>query len=394
MGVVAFPSLHAVSTPVAQGGMALRAATSSPAFPDLEDVALRRGLQALIAGKTDRFIYAHVADTPVGPTPQLWEISPFPVAAATHFLAIPEGLIDAAATTKAVVAALQEAAVRTPKIDHHYVVTTSLDDQRRVRVTPIRLGRRTHLFALPDDVAKTTDSPAPELLLFAQEEERHRIAIELHDSTSQHLVAVNLSLARLRRSVRATRSERRLMEDMSRDLQDTIREIRTFSYLMNPPQLERDGLRTTVARFLAGFEARAGLTTSITISGAPDASSLAVQHALFRLLQEVLSDIYRRGKATRVDVVLGGRNGWTTLTIRDNGRDGSAEADLLARSPVGVGVAGMHSPVGQLGGSLRVRHGGDSNQVTARLPAGANKPRRSLGRRPPRRQVRRRPGHA
>ena len=358
---------------------------------------MRRGLRALIGGKTDRFTYAHVVDTPVGSRPQLWEISPFWVGDATHFVAIPEGLVDAAGATAAVVAALREAAVRPPKRNHHYDVTTSADEQRRVRVSPIRLSRRTHLFGLPDDVARTTDSPAPELLLFAQEEERHRIAIELHDSTSQHLVAVTLSLARLRRSVRATRGERRIMESMSRDLQDTIREIRTVSYLMNPPQLERDGLRTTVMRFLAGFEARAGLTTSAAVSGAPDASSIAVQHALFRLLQEVLSDIYRRRKATRVDVVLGGREGWTTLKITDNGRDGGAEADLLTRAPIGVGVAGMHSPIAQLGGSLRVRGGADKNQVIARLPSGVNKPRRAPPRRRPaprRRQVRRRLGDA
>jgi signal transduction histidine kinase len=369
---------------------------SSSTFPDLEDAAMRRGLRALMAGKTDRFTHAHVVDTPIGPRPQLWEISPLRVADATHFVAIPEGLVDAAAATAAVVAAVREAAVRPPRLDHHYDVTTAVDEQRRVRVSPIRLGRRTHLFALPDDVARTTDSPAPELLLFAQEEERHRIAIELHDSTSQHLVAVTLSLARLRRSVRATRGERRIMESMSRDLQDTIREIRTVSYLMNPPQLERDGLRTTVMRFLAGFEARAGLTTSATVSGVPDASSIAVQHALFRVLQEVLSDIYRRRKATRVDVVLGGREGWTTLTITDNGRDGSAEADLLTRTPVGVGVAGMHSPIAQLGGSLKVRHGADSNQVIVRLPTGVNKPQRAPGRRPAprRRQVRRGLGDA
>jgi len=166
--------------------------------------------------------------------------------------------------------------------------------------------------------------------------------------------------------------------------------------LMNPPQLERDGLRTTVMRFLAGFEARAGLTTSATVSGAPDASSVAVQHALFRVLQEVLSDVYRRRKATRVDVALGGRDGWTTLKITENGRDGSAEADLLTRAPIGVGVAGMHSPIAQLGGSLRMRHGADSNQVIARLPAGVNKPQRAPGRRPAprRRQVRRGLGDA
>jgi signal transduction histidine kinase len=341
----------------------------SSIFPELEEAALRQGLRDLLSGQTERFTHAYVADTPLGPRPQRWEIWRMSIGVALHFAAMPEGLTDAETTTMALGQALREAVARRPRIERHYAVGDG-DDQRRVRVTPIRLGRRTHLLAFPDDLEAPADSPAAERMLFAQEEERHRIAIELHDSTSQHLVAVSLGLARLRRFVRATRAERRVLEDMSRSLHDAIQEIRTFTYLMNPPQLERDGLEATVRRFVAGFEARAGLATSLAIAGAPDASSMAAQHTLFRVLQEALTNIYRHANATHVAVSLVRRGGWITLTVGDDASAPDAGGDQPGRAPVGVGIAGMHAPVVQLGGSLRVLHSPGGDQVVARLPTG------------------------
>jgi signal transduction histidine kinase len=349
-------------------------------FPDLEEVALRQGLRDLLDGKTDRFTHAYVADTPQGPRPQRWDISLLQIGAAMHFAAVPEGLADAAGLATVLGRALREAVAGRHRIERHYAVATADGEQRRVRVTPIRLGRRTHLLAFPDDLQELADSPAAERLLFAQEEERHRIAIELHDSTSQHLVAVSLGLARLRRVAHATRAEQRVLEDMSRALQDAIKEIRTFSYLMNPPQLERDGLEATVRRFVAGFEARTGLATSLALAGAPDVSSMAVQHTLFRVLQEALTNIYRHAQATRVAVALVRRTGWITLTVGDDAPVAGG-ADQPARAPVGVGIAGMHAPVAQLGGSLRVLHSPGGDQVVARLPTGVRLRPRSPGRR-------------
>lgn len=356
----------------------------SSIFPELEEAALRQGLRDLLNGQTDRFTHAYVADTPLGPRPQRWEIWRLNIGAALHFAAMPEGLANAEATTVALGQALREAVARRPRIERHHTVGDG-DGQRRVRVTPIRLGRRTHLMAFPDDLdappQSPANSPAAERLLFAQEEERHRIAIELHNSTSQHLVAVSLGLARLRRFVRATRAERRVLEDMSRSLHDAIQEIRTFTYLMNPPQLERDGLEATVRRFVAGFEARAGLAASLAIAGAPDASSVAVQHTLFRVLQEALTNIYRHANATRVAVSLVRRAGWITLTVADDASAPDAGGDQPGRAPVGVGIAGMHAPVVQLGGSLRVLHSPGGDQVVARLPTGIGLRPRSPGRR-------------
>ena len=348
-------------------------------FPDLEEATLRQGLRDLLSGRTDRFRHAYVADTPAGPRPQRWEISLLSIGAAMHFAAAPEGMADEAETSALLGRALRDAVAGRSRIERHYAATVG-DGQRRVRVTPIRLGRRTHLLAFPDDLDEPADSPAAERMLLAQEEERHRIAIELHDSTSQHLVAVSLGLARLQRVARATRAERLVLEDMSRALQGAIKEIRTFSYMMNPPQLDRDGLEATVRRFVVGFEARTGLTSSLAIAGAPDISSMVVQHTVFRVLQEALTNVYRHAQARRVAVALMRRAGWITLTVGDDA-PATAGGDQPTRAPVGVGIAGMRAPVAQLGGSLRVLHGAGGDQVIVRLPTGVGLRPRSPGRR-------------
>lgn len=340
-------------------------------FADLEAAALQRGLRELLDGRTQTFAHAYVAATPLGPRSEHWDITLQKVGKAAHFVAVPAELADAAAAKAPLALALREAVAARSRTERRFVVEGAGGEPRRVRVAPVRVGRRAHLIAIPDDPGPPADSPAAERLLFAQEAERHRIAIELHDSTSQHLVAVSLALTRLRRVARAGRAERRVLDDMSRALAEALGEIRTFSYLMNPPQLERDGLEATVRRFAAGFETRTGMPTRLTIGGAPDRASMTVQHTLFRVLQEALTNLYRHHRAARVRIALSRRGQWITLTVADDRPAGPGGEDRLLRAPVGVGIAGMHAPVVQLGGSLRVTHGASGVQVVARLPTGA-----------------------
>ena len=358
-------------------------------FTDLEAAALQRGLRDLLNGGAERFTHAYVAATPLGPRSEHWDITLLQVGKAEHFIAVPAQLADAAAFAAPLGRALREAVAARSRAERRFVVADDDGEPQHVRVAPVRVGRRMHLIAIPDDRDPTAPSPAAQRLLFAQEEERHRIAIELHDSTSQHLVAVSLGLARLRRVARAGRAERRALDDMSHALAGALGEIRTFSYLMNPPQLERDGLKATVRRFASGFETRTGMQTRLAITGEPDAAGVAVQHTLFRVLQEALTSLYRQTRDARVRIALARRGGWITLTVADDRPAGPGGEERLLRAPIGVGIAGMHAPVVQLGGSLRVTHGAAGVQVVARLPTGAGAAvRAETHPRPVRRRVR------
>ena len=337
-------------------------------FPEFGEAGLRQGLRTLLAGEIDRFTHAHVVETPLGPQSQPWEITLFQAGAARHFIAVPERLADRSAARSTVGRALEEAIAKRSRVEHHTLVDTADGDRRRVRVTPIRIGRRTYLLAFPDGLPDRSEAPATEQLLSAQEDERRRIAIELHDSTSQHLVAISLGLARLSRFVGANRAERRMIGDMSRSVREAIREIRTFSYLMSPPQLERDGFEATTRRFIEGFQTRSGVKATLTVAGSLDAAEMVVQHTLFRVLQEALTDIFHTAKASCVDVGIARRGGWMTLSIADDAPAGKATEDRLVRAPIGVGIAGMQAAVARLGGSLRVHHGPDGSRLNARLP--------------------------
>lgn len=344
-------------------------------FTDLEAAALQRGLRDLLSGRIERFAHAYAAATPLGPRSEHWDITLQRLDEAAHFIAVPAGLAGAAAVATAPLAeALREAVGSRSRTERRFVVGGDNGEPRNVRVAPVRVGRRTHLIAIPDEPGPPAPSPAAQRLLFAQEEERHRIALELHDSTSQHLVAVSLGLARLRRVARTSRAERRALDNMSHALAEALSEIRTFSYLLNPPQLERDGLKAAVRRFAAGFETRTGMPARLTISGDPDEAGMAVQHTLFRVLQEALTNLYRHARAAGVWITLSRRRGWITLTVADDRPAGPGGDDRRLSAPVGVGIAGMHAPVVQLGGSLRVTHGAAGVQVVARLPTGVGTP--------------------
>jgi signal transduction histidine kinase len=211
---------------------------------------------------------------------------------------------------------------------------------------------------------------ASEKLLSAQEEERERIAIELHDSTSQHLVALGLGVARLRRLLGAGAGMEDVLDDMSSAVQEAVREIRVFSYLMKPPCLARDGLEMTARAFVKGFGSRTGLNALFHSEGPVDGVSADVRHAAFRVIQEALSNVYRHAHATGVEVQLAVRGGVFTLRVADDGKGFAPPADDAA-APVslGVGIAGMRARVEQLCGELDICGAGPGTVVTARVPA-------------------------
>src|SRR6185295_18027928 len=169
--------------------------------------------------------------------------------------------------------------------------------------------------------------------------------------------------------------------DITGSLQETTKEVRTFTYLLNPPQLESDGLRATLQRYADGFSQRTGLKTSLRASLSTDALPLPLQRSLLRIVQEALTNVHRHAAATRVSIDLRSIGKQTHLVIRDDGHgfdngveDGIDRAN--SRQPsgpirLGVGIPGMSARMQQLGGKLDIRSSRRGTTVHAAMPVRA-----------------------
>ncbi len=259
---------------------------------------------------------------------------------------------------------------------HHYAVADSEPPRHRhVGITPLPFSPRPMFVVVHDDLPKSAGKGRPSAtracdLLAAQEEERVRIAMELHDSTCQHLAALNLSIGRLRPLVSGDKVDA-VLEDMSTSVGEVVKEIRVLSYLIKPAGLEQDGLARAARGFVNGFGVRTGLIASFLTRGPVDAAPPQVQHAAYRIVQEALSNVYRHADAQHADVELVSENGVLTIRVSD---DGKGVAPLLQGEPAnlesGVGIAGMRARAAQLKGRVEISCPGRGTVVVAALPVG------------------------
>jgi signal transduction histidine kinase len=226
------------------------------------------------------------------------------------------------------------------------------------------------LRALSDQVtgAKKQVSELSGQLLALQEDERQRIARELHDSTAQHLVAANLGLASLEPEVRHSSIGRKALAEVESLLTEALRELRIFTYLLHPPNLANDGLQATLRDFAEGFAGRTGLVARIRIPEEVDDLPPELQRTILRVVQEALTNVHRHAGASRVSVDARIRSGRLVVRIRDNGHGMADQNGVERRIRLGVGVTGMRARLEQFGGDLRIRTGPGGTSVVAIVP--------------------------
>ncbi|GAA0637096.1 histidine kinase [Brevundimonas lenta] len=208
----------------------------------------------------------------------------------------------------------------------------------------------------------------------AEIDERRRIARELHDSMAQHLVVIDLTMSRLQRES-ATPLPADAVEDIQVALRAAHEEVRTFSYLLHPPDLERLGLAGAIGKFATGFGARTGLDIRLTIEPMPTLAPVS-ELTLFRIAQEALMNVHRHARATTVDARLVRRGREIELEVIDNGVGGSADHidKILARGATGVGIPGMKARLEQLGGELVIGALDRGFRLKATLPVSRDSP--------------------
>ena len=229
-----------------------------------------------------------------------------------------------------------------------------------LRLTEIFAARAAVAVELSQRVARDT----VRRVIDAQELERRRLARELHDETGQALTSILLGLKGIRAAAsehEAERAETELRELVVQALQD----VRGLAVELRPTALDDFGLVPALERLVATFEERSGISTELQATLGAERLPPDVETALYRLVQESLTNVVKHAGARHVSVVLGRREAGVNIVVEDDGR-GFSPADVR---PDALGLMGMRERLALLGGTLAIEStpsGGTS--VAARVP--------------------------
>jgi PAS domain S-box-containing protein len=262
---------------------------------------------------------------------------------------------------------------RGEQIEHYETVRRRKDGSLvdvSLTVSPVRnaAGKVTGVSKIARDIS-VRKKAEHERLLAVQDEERRRIANELHDSTAQHLVAIGLNLTRIRADAVAAETLN-ILDEIDGSLEKASRELRAFTYLLQPPDLQREGLSATLRRYVEGFSSRTGLKITVKLLRSVDQLSLPLQLALLRIVQEALANVYRHASASCVSVNLRRVGKRLHLVISDDGRGAEENSRHQSGKPfrAGVGIPGMITRMRQFGGNLDIHSGPNGTAVHATVP--------------------------
>lgn len=212
-------------------------------------------------------------------------------------------------------------------------------------------------------------------LVAIQERERQRYAAELHDSTAQHLVAVDLNMMILREKTQHEPGIGKLLDEIGRALEEAQREIRSVSYLLYPRNLDKDGLSSTLARYLDGFSARTKILSKLKLQGELEVLPISIQRSALRIVQEALTNVHRHARATAVRVEIKRKDRKLFMLIQDNGA-GFRSSPAGEEVDSGVGVPGMRARARQFGGKVRISTGKKGTRVFVSMTITKARPRR------------------
>ncbi len=208
-------------------------------------------------------------------------------------------------------------------------------------------------------------------LLRSQDEERRRIARELHDSSGQILAALSMTLTPLEseKGKIAPRTTKAIEESLGL-VKELSNQLRTIAHLLHPPLLDEVGLSSALRLFLEGFEERSKIKVTLEIPNSFERLPQELETAIFRVVQECLTNIHRHS-GSRVAAIRVARQGKEVkVEVRDQGKGMPAGPNGASRAHrrMGVGIQGMHERITQLGGRFEIRSGKKGTTVVASVP--------------------------
>jgi PAS domain S-box-containing protein len=210
-------------------------------------------------------------------------------------------------------------------------------------------------------------------LLHAQDEERRRLARELHDSAGQVIAALSMTLAPVEsengmvppRTARAIKESLGLINDLSN-------QVRTIAHLLHPPLLDEVGLASGLRLFLEGFGERSKIKVTLEIPDQFERLPQELETTIFRIVQECLTNIHRHSGSQVARIRITRPDGQVRVEVADRGRGipPKKQKAMDSGGTAGVGIRGMRERARQLGGTLDISSGSQGTVIVARLPVG------------------------
>ena len=200
-------------------------------------------------------------------------------------------------------------------------------------------------------------------MMRVQEEERRNLARELHDGATQNLVALTWNMAHILETVDIAPATRATMEECARLIDESTNELRTISYLLHPPLLEELGLSRTLRGYVEGFSTRSGIAVTLTTHGELEKLGFDVELAVFRIVQESLSNVHRHSHSSTANILLVRQDSLLNLEIADQGR-----GIPQGRDNTGVGIAGIRERVRLLKGTMNIITNSSGTVIKIELP--------------------------
>jgi PAS domain S-box-containing protein len=203
-----------------------------------------------------------------------------------------------------------------------------------------------------------------------QDDERKRLARELHDSVGQLLVAIGMNMETVRLQTHKLDPHGvRAFKDNVAMLNQVSREIRTISYLLHPPLLDIAGLASALRWYVDGFSERSQISVNLEIPDDFGRLSSEMEIAIFRIVQECLSNISRHSGGNSAAIRLRMEGDHLLLEVQDNGKGIplDKQREMIEQGRSGVGLAGMRERLRQLGGALEIKSKDTGTLVSATL---------------------------
>jgi PAS domain S-box-containing protein len=205
-------------------------------------------------------------------------------------------------------------------------------------------------------------------LMTMQDQERRRLARDLHDGLGQELAVAKMVLDKMILQKSAQPPEEAWTEASS-IVDRAIQQVRTMSHLLHPPLLDEVGLLSALSWYVEGLTKRSGIETSLEVQPG-DFPRLAaeVETAVFRIVQEALTNVFRHSEASKVWITLSQGKGTIVVAVRDDGKGIGKRIAELQPDSVGVGIGGMKQRAKEFGGELRLTNAHPGTLVELRIP--------------------------